>query len=304
MSTLKIKLSQKVLSQIYNCVIWGAIGDSIGCKYETGKQILDQTISLKNFNWNYTDDTQMTLATCEAIFTNKEINPEQIAKQFLNWYNNGKITHTGASTLKALIELQTGGHWAYVGRKGEFAAGNGAAMRIAPLAFFIEPENFKHKTLLRDICSITHNNDQAYTSALAIVIAINYVLTANKIRPRKFIEFIINRLPDCIVKDKLIKIQYKHSIQDAALEIGNSGYAPESVAFSIFCSTKIESINIFEIYHQIIQTGGDTDTNCSLTGHILGNFISNNRFDIQIPKGIYDSSLFSNIKNVFEVVKL
>lgn len=52
----------------------------------------------------------------------------------LTWYNNGKLTDVGASTLK--------------GRSGEYAAGNGAAMRIAPLAFFINPDTKMMKHML------------------------------------------------------------------------------------------------------------------------------------------------------------
>ena len=70
----------------------------------------------------------------------------------------------GSSTLKPLRELQVGGHWALVGRSGEYAAGNGAAMRIAPLAFKQQVD----RQTLKDICSITHKNDEAYTGALAI----------------------------------------------------------------------------------------------------------------------------------------
>jgi hypothetical protein len=43
-------------------------------------------------------------------------------------YNKGKLTGLGASTLKALRDLQVGAHWALSGWSGEYAAGNGAAM--------------------------------------------------------------------------------------------------------------------------------------------------------------------------------
>ena len=58
----------------------------------------------------------------------------------------------GASTLKALQELAIGGHWSQVGRKGEYAVGNGAAMRIAPLAFNLSIPRAR----IREICYITH----------------------------------------------------------------------------------------------------------------------------------------------------
>ena len=65
-----------------------------------------------------------------------------------NGYNSGRLRGLGSATLKALRELQIGGHWALVGRTGEYAAGNGAAMRIAPLAF---KENVNRQTI-HDVC--------------------------------------------------------------------------------------------------------------------------------------------------------
>src|SRR5438876_942526 len=69
------------------------------------------------------------------------VDPETIASRFASWHRQKQITGVGASTHKALTELAAGGHWALTGAKGERAAGNGAAMRIAPLAFVLDPSN-------------------------------------------------------------------------------------------------------------------------------------------------------------------
>jgi len=68
------------------------------------------------------DDSQLTLATCEAITQAKRVSPEQIADHFLQWYRARRITGVGASTLKALRDLDAGQHWALAGAKGEMTA--------------------------------------------------------------------------------------------------------------------------------------------------------------------------------------
>lgn len=103
-----------------------------------------------------------------AIFNSVEIRPEKVAERFLFWYSHKRLIGLGSSTLKALRELQVGGHWALVGRTGEYAAGNGAAMRIASLAF----KKYILKLTIKDVCNITHRNDEAYSGALAIYYAI------------------------------------------------------------------------------------------------------------------------------------
>ncbi len=122
--------------QLEGCLIGGAIGDAIGGFYEN--RSLSHTDFL-SYPWHTSDDTQLTLATCQAIIeSNGKVVPEKIARKFLEWYNHGQLTGLGASTLKSLRDLQKGAHWALAGRTGERAAGNGAAMRIAPLAFKVD----------------------------------------------------------------------------------------------------------------------------------------------------------------------
>src|SRR5262245_24138963 len=64
----------------------------------------------------------------------------------------------GSSTLKALRDLSAGAHWALAGARGEYAAGAGAAMRIAPLAFLLDPASADDRVLIRDVARITHHS--------------------------------------------------------------------------------------------------------------------------------------------------
>lgn len=67
-------------NKLKGCLIYGAIGDAIGYKYEGSAPT--QNVDL-NFDWSISDDTQLTLATCEAIFNVEKINPEKVAGKFL-----------------------------------------------------------------------------------------------------------------------------------------------------------------------------------------------------------------------------
>ncbi|TGE20180.1 ADP-ribosylglycohydrolase family protein [Hymenobacter elongatus] len=113
----------------------GAIGDACGSSYEQTAPEQPQASTYYPFGkpvakhyWAITNDTQLTLATCEAI-----------AQKFLVYYRARRLTGLGGSTCNALHELEAGGHWSQVGRQGQYGAGNGVAMRIAPLAFVSDP---------------------------------------------------------------------------------------------------------------------------------------------------------------------
>jgi len=177
----------------------------------------------------------------------------------------------GSSTLKALRELQVGGHWALVGRSGEYAAGNGAAMRIAPLAF---KKNIDRLTI-KDICNITHKNDEAYTGALAIYYSIINTINGNWTGNLDLIDLILPDLPDTRVKDRLIELSQQSD--SSIIQIGEkyqpTGYVVDSVPISIFAAQKIGSCNFKTVITELIKIGGDTDTTCSMTGQIVGTLL-------------------------------
>jgi len=185
------------------CILGGAIGDAMGCPFE------GQVGPLKyreSNSWSISDDTQLTLATCESIIQAGEVSPEHIASRFLHWYRARRITGMGSSTLKAFRDLDAGAHWALAGAGGEMSAGNGAAMRIAPLAFHLDPAVAHDRQALRDVCRITHHNEEAYVGALAISEAIRS-LAFGKVSPSSLFEVVVLDLPDSRVRDRILGTQ-------------------------------------------------------------------------------------------------
>jgi len=274
------------------CIIGGVIGDAFGSGYENVVKEKEDIFYLfgnpeiKEPKWQITDDTQLTLATIEAIINDEKVKPESIINQFLKYYKKRKLRGIGASTLKSLKELSFGGHWSQVGRRGEYAAGNGAAMRIAPIAFKEEITNSE----IRDICIITHNNDEAYIGARSVVIAIREILNRNWNGETNLIDLIIEQIPDTRVRDRLIEIKNIESLKEIG-QLGSNGYVVNSVPLAISAANKIREIGIEEMYLQLIEIGGDTDTNCSIAGQIAGALIGR--------KGIPEK-LVNNLKELNE----
>ncbi len=76
-------------------------------------------------------------------------------------------------------------------------------MRIAPLAFLLNPSDSAGRTQIRDVCRITHHNDEAYAGALAVVLAIRSALSGFWSRERSFLSAAIDSLPDSAVRDRI-----------------------------------------------------------------------------------------------------
>jgi ADP-ribosyl-[dinitrogen reductase] hydrolase len=255
--------------KIIGCIVGGALGDAMGGPYEGKQGPVNVSPGVLGA---LSDDTQLTLATCEAIIESGKPEPDGIAKSFLRWFRARRISGIGASTLKALRDLDAGAHWALAGRKGEMGAGNGAAMRIAPAAFFVDPSLDESLTLVRDICRITHHNDEAYAGALAVVLAIRAVLKNPNITAEVLLTQIAEELPHTAVREQFLHLPelQGQGIAAIAQRFGCSGYVVESVPLAVYAAAEFAERSFNDVLTRLIEAGGDTDTIASIAGQIIG----------------------------------
>jgi ADP-ribosylglycohydrolase len=234
-------------------ILGGAIGDVLGGIAERA-------------SLTFSDDTQLTLATCESILAKRGATPEAIAQRMLEWFVAGRVTGIGSSTLKAFRDLKGGAHWALSGARGEYAAGNGAAMRAAPLAFCLDPARAEHRTLIRDISRITHHSDEAYVGALAVVIAVRSAALRESWSP----DILALSLPDSRVRDNLVASagMADESLQTLARSIGSSGFVAETVPIALKLARAITQRGFEPAIYEMNEIGGDTDTIAAIAGQI------------------------------------
>jgi ADP-ribosyl-[dinitrogen reductase] hydrolase len=261
--------------RLAGCILGGAIGDAWGSGSENLPQRPDNRTTFylvpppkRTPRWQLTDDTQLTLLTLDALSQDPALSPARLATHLVEAYTQGQLTGLGASTVHALRGLQVGGHWSQVGRAGEYGAGNGAAMRSAPFAFWPQVD----RAALRDFCRLTHQHEDAYVGALAIVLAIRAILNGQWTGVESLLALLVDQLPDTRVRDRLLTIQAmpgQPTIADVA-HLGTSGYVVDSVPFALFCASRVSQLGFTPMLTAIMLAGGDTDTNASLAGQVGG----------------------------------
>jgi ADP-ribosyl-[dinitrogen reductase] hydrolase len=89
----------KQRNQILGCILGGALGDAWGGPWEGNPGRVAFRIPSQS---SVSDDTQLTLATCESIIENRGVHAERIASQLATWFATGRVSGIGASTLKAM----------------------------------------------------------------------------------------------------------------------------------------------------------------------------------------------------------
>jgi|SRR5579871_469360 len=246
----------------------GVLGDAWGGPYEGRAGPVDFQVPERAA---ISDDSQLTLATCESIIESGCVEPQSIARHMARCFAAGLVRGTGSSTLKALRDLAIGTHWALAGARGEYSAGNGAAMRIVPLAFLLNPDDSQDRVVIRDVCRITHHNDEAYAGALAVTIAIRQALLNRWSPPRTFLQAVLGGLPDSAVRDRVAELVSRGSSpRQAALQFGATGYVVDSVPLALCCAQEIARRPLQMVLAEAIALGGNTDTVASIAGQLAG----------------------------------
>ncbi len=239
-------------AKVLGSLIGGALGDAWGLPYEKKPAPIEFKPPMEAFA--VSDDTQLTIATCESLIARRRIDPADIAQRFLDLYRVHGIHGAGSSTIRAMQNLDAGMHWAFAGARGEYAAGKGAASRIAPIALWPSA----NESDVADVCRITHHNDEALAGALAVFHAIRFALAGDLVElPLR----VAAKLPDSAIRDR---------IEDPRAVSRRTGHVAESIPVALQIAVRIETVPFERPIREAIEGGGDADTIASIVGQIAG----------------------------------
>ena len=317
-----------MLERSEGCLLGGAIGDAFGALIETlnindikakyGKMGL-QYIPKKNHIYEITDDTQMSLFTIEGLLKsylkNKNLDTEPdyscIYDSYQNWYKTQTIPYdevenkNGLMGMKDLYQRKLPGITCLnalsyhipgkVGQKLNNSAGNGGAMRIAPIGILYHKNPELAFTIGMKSAALTHSHPNAYLPAGYLA-----ALIANIINNQNFNEALANTLkilrkyPES--ENFLKKINSAKNLSNKNLQdeeainlIGLGATGDEAIAISIYSILKNDG-NFKGALATAINHSGDSDTTGAITGNIIGAILGSNK----IPRSWKEHIQFSN----------
>ncbi len=275
-------------SKFEGCLLGLAIGDALGMPFEGWRSSTIQSKlghpvddfypcrdrGLSRGQW--TDDTKMALCLANSIIKcGGEVDPEDIARSYVEWFDSGDLRGIGNSTSHAVVQLKNGTEWRHSGNSGEFAAGNGSAMRAAPIGL-LHHNNIEK--LIEDSLTdaiITHNNREAIAGSRAVnfFIARGVARTDFSEANPALIDECIEKIGPCVVADRLARAKKMlvegFDTSTALHTLGTSGYVVETVASAAFCFLKTPD-DFQKTVISAVMGGGDTDTTGAVAGAISG----------------------------------
>ena len=198
----------------------------------------------------------MTLATVESIARLGRISTDDIMQNFYRWTDEnaftpyGKLFDIGYATQEAIHRYACGTPARKCGGKGERDNGNGALMRILPLAF----TDCRYQA----VSGLTHAHEISLEACRI------YISVARKLLRGKPLANIVQTIkPELPVYERLPKLD---TLQRD--EIQSSGYVVDTLEAALWCNLKSSSYR--ECVLLAVNLGEDTDTVGAIAGGLAG----------------------------------
>ena len=280
--------AQNLQEHVISGVMGLCIGDALGVPVEFSTReerkanpvtdmVGNGTYDLPAGTWS--DDSSLTFCLMDAIMHGG--GPDEILKNFCAWMDEGFMTPGGVAlgigraTRSAIEKKKKGVDPIHCGGTGERDNGNGALMRILPLAFYfryLPLDEILRRT--EEISSLTHRHPRSQIACGIYVIAA--VLLIQGYGKQKAIQ------EACATVMEWYKLRNGYSKERAHFsrlpqiwqyreeEIRSTGYVVDTIEAAFWCFAR--STDYASCVLLAVNLGSDTDTTAAVAGGLAGIF--------------------------------
>lgn len=270
-------------SKFLGAMAGSALGDAIGdiaCRHHERNAVLAQIQQAELLR--YTDDTVMALAVAESLIEFGDIEPQILGNLFQERYHREPWRGYSESiqNIYALVKNEGVGYVDAAARLygGSGSFGNGAAMRITPVALRFRGSEQLHNRI-EAASSVTHSHPVAIDAAEVLATAVLKALEINPKRPFSPETFARDlaatpRTDEFRAKLDLLAglVERNAAPAEAAEALGHSTAAHESVPFALY-SFLNHPHEFIECLLCAVLHGGDRGTLGTMAGAVSGAFL-------------------------------
>jgi ADP-ribosylglycohydrolase len=306
--------------QFSGCLIGQCLGDALGYAVEgfppeACKRYVEDVLKTDRVGefghfplpfGQYSDDSQLARELLQSYVNCKKFDPQDYAERIKAIFLERRIVGWGQATRDAAIRLIRGTTWEEAGTPAP-SAGNGSAMRAAPIGLIF----FDNAELLiqaaHDQGRITHKDPRCSAGAIAISGAVALVLQEKPINPDSFLSTLIDWSGkiEPVFASELRKLNEWISLppERAVTLISKAGidanypfedewqgitpFVISSVLWSFYSFLRTPE-DYWETICTAIGVGGDVDTTAAMAGAISGAHLGIDAIPSQLSQRLTD----------------
>jgi ADP-ribosylglycohydrolase len=284
------------------CLLGAALGDAWCADCEGGllERLLWRLLGKTRQGLRrWTDDTQMSIDLTRHLLRHGCIRQDELAAAFAASYSWSR--GYGPSTAAVLRQVKAGADWrdAVTARHPSGSFGNGAAMRIAPIALFFHDRQPELAQAVAQASHITHAHPAALAGAQlvaqAIVCSLHDADSANA----------VSAMAECCQEPDFAEAMQTVSRllaeptlpEPARLRqlLGTESTALRSCPAAVFLGLRFQQLALAELLTYVRRCGGDTDTVGAMSGAIWGAANGRSRIPEHLCKAVEEYQMIASL---------
>lgn len=275
-------------------VIGHAVGDAMGVPVENElrRHLIDNpVVEMRGYGTHnqppgtWSGDTSLTIAAMESITRLRTIDPEDLMKNFVDWYSGNKFTANDDAfdcdpiTAKAIENFLKGYHPNECGMTDYYSNENGALIKLIPIAAYVYITH-QHKIddasmeLIHAYTSLTHGHPCALIACGIYCLIAAQIFAGQKLsiaisnglnRAKKFYstrEFF---------KEEWIRYEaffHEDFASTPSKNIVSRVYIIDNLKAALWCL--LNTNNYKDLILKAVNLGGDADTVAAIAGGLAG----------------------------------
>ncbi|MGN6390981.1 MAG: ADP-ribosylglycohydrolase family protein [Gemmatimonadales bacterium] len=234
----------------------------------------------------YSDDTQLARALLLGVRDAGAWSASAFASRLSDLFRDGLDVGAGPGSRAAAARLLTGTGWRESGTPAPYA-GNGSAMRVAPLGVLLAGDPEAMLVAAREQSFVTHQDRRCAAGAVAVAWAALLAARTESFQPRAFLDEVGGRAgaEDASVGQAIERVAEWLELEPAAAAErlhaegldqpanepwrGISSSVAPSVAWSLYAFARSPD-DYWTTVCTAIAVGGDTDTMAAIAGALAG----------------------------------
>lgn len=266
-----------LLDKFQGCLLAAALGDAFCAGHEGGllERLLWRLLGRTRQGLRrWTDDTQMSIDLARHLLRHGRVNQDALAVDFAASYRWSR--GYGPSTVAVLRQVRAGTDWrsAVTARHPSGSYGNGAAMRVAPLALFHHDQPKELAEAVAQASAVTHAHPAALAGAQLIAQAIVHAL--GDADSAEAVRALAGQCQDpnfAQAMQTVSKLLVAPALPEPARLrqlLGTESTALRSCPAAVLLGLSFRQQPLPELLAYIRRGGGDTDTVAAMAGAIWG----------------------------------